>query len=181
MKKNFKLILIILFILIIFILIYPNLEFSINNRLYHFTYKEDWTEWEENLCYNESYSYNEKRNISINKWELKKFLFFKLFILDYKPGNVCATEYLIKDEEIKRIIDDGTIIYNDNSIDLSKLIKNKKPIEGNKRYSGNNYENSITYKIDGKEIQLYIFYVDNLLIIQVGLTDEGPKYIAYKQ
>ena len=37
---------------------YPMIEFYKGDKLYVLTYKEDWTEWEENMCYRESYSYN---------------------------------------------------------------------------------------------------------------------------
>ena len=36
------------------------------------------------------------------------------------------------------------------------------------------------YKLDGEYKEMYIFYNDDLLIIQIGLSDEGPKFIAYK-
>ena len=39
---------------------------------------------------------------------------------------------------------------------------------------------SIDYVLDGKYETLYVFYVDDLLVIQVGFSDEGPKFIAYK-
>ena len=34
--------------------------------------------------------------------------------------------------------------------------------------------------INGKYETMYTFYVDDLLVIQVGLRDEGAKFIAYK-
>ena len=37
-----------------------------------------------------------------------------------------------------------------NNIDLSKLIEGKKAIVSNKKYFGNDYKNSIYYKLDGK-------------------------------
>jgi hypothetical protein len=39
----------------------------------------------------------------------------------------------------------------------------------------------MTYKLDDKYEELYVFYLDDLLVIQVGNTDEGPKYIAYEK
>ena len=72
------------------------------------------------------------------------------------------------------------LIYNSHNINLSSLIEGKTPIVSNTRYLGNDYSTSIGYILDGKEETMYIFYKDDLLIIQVGLSDEGPKYIAYK-
>jgi hypothetical protein len=63
---------------------------------------------------------------------------------------------------------------------LATLIIDKKAIVGNKKYFGNDYLNSIEYILDGKEEIMYLYYLDDLLVIQVGLSDEGPKYIAYK-
>ena len=161
--------------------IYPMIEFYKGDKLYVLTYKEDWSEWEENMCYGENYSYNEERNISIYGWEFKNFLFFKWFELDYKKGNVCDTEYYLEEEYIQRIINEAEIEYNEDNIDLAKLIEGRKAIEGKKRYYGNEYNLGMTYKLDGRYEELFVFYLDDLLIIQVGCSDEGPKYIAYEK
>ena len=179
-KKLFITLGIILGILVLGLCIYPMVEFYKGDTLYVLTYKEDWSEWEENMCYGESYSYNEERNISIHGWEFKNFLFFKWFELEYKEGNVCDTEYYLEEEYIDRIIKEAEIIYNDENIDLAELIKGRKAIEGNKRYLGNEYNLGMTFKLDDRTDELFIFYLDDLLIIQVGSTDEGPKYIAYE-
>ena len=69
---------------------------------------------------------------------------------------------------------------NNKNIDLGKLIKNKKAIVANKRYFDNPYDTQIDYILDGRHETMYVFYVEDLLVIQVGLSDEGPKFIAYK-
>ena len=38
----------------------------------------------------------------------------------------------------------------------------------------------MSYMLVDEYKELYVFYVDNLLVIQIGNTDEGAKYIAYK-
>lgn len=70
--------------------------------------------------------------------------------------------------------------YNENHIDLAKLIEGKKAIISNTRYTGNNYDNGIFYKLDGRHEEMWIFYVDDLLVVQVGSPDELQKFIAYK-
>ena len=59
-------------------------------------------------------------------------------------------------------------------------VKGKKAIIKNKRYTGNEYDKGIFYQLDGKYEELYVFYVDDLLVIQVGSPDELPKFIAYE-
>ena len=181
MKKRIFIILIVFLVFIGFILIlYPNIEFSINDKLYDFSYNEDWSEWEENMCYNESYSYNKERDISIYNWEFDGFLWFKWAELKYKKGNVCDTEYFIEEVYIEKIIKEAEIIENEDNINLKELINGKEAIVGNKKYFGNNYETYMSYKLDDEYKELYVFYVDDLLVIQIGNTDEGPKFIAYK-
>ena len=161
--------------------IYPTIEFTKGNKLYVLTFKEDWSEWEENMCYDESYSYNKKRDISIYNWELKARGFFKYFILEYKKGNVCETEYVLEEEYINRVIKEAKIIENKDGIKLSKLIKNKKAIVGNTRYSWNDNHHYIGYELDGEFKEMYVSKnEEGLLIIQINPSDEGPKYIAYK-
>ena len=64
--------------------------------------------------------------------------------------------------------------------DIKKLIEDKEAIIGNTRYSGNDYETEIGYILNGEENVMYILYVEDLLVIQIGYSDEGPKFIAYK-
>lgn len=177
MKKIISVISIIFFVVLA---IYPTIEFKNNDKLYKFSYTEDFGEFEENMCFSESFSYNKKRNISINKWRLKKFLVFKVFILDYEDGNICDSEYLLEESYIKNFLDNAKIEYNDSNINLSKLIYGKKAIVSNTRYYTEDEKYYIGYTLNDKYEDMYVFYVDNLLVIQVGLSDEGPKFIAYK-
>ena len=39
----------------------------------------------------------------------------------------------------------------------------------------------LSINFDGRYEELFVFYLDDLLIIQVGNSDEGPKYIAYEK
>lgn len=180
MKKVLIILLITVMVLLVILFIYPRLEFNIDNKIIKFSYSDDISEFEDQFCYDESYVYNKKRNVSIHGYEFKKFLFFHIIILKYKEGNVCDTEYVLEPNYIENFINNAVIKYNTNNIDLPKLIEGKTPIISNTRYFDNDYQNSIDYILDGKHQVLYVFYVDDLLVIQVGLSDEGPKFIAYK-
>jgi len=179
-NKNRKVLLILSMFIILFLIIYPLIEIDLNGKIIKFSYSGDISEFEENPCYDENYFYNEKRNISVHNFGFNKILFFHIITLEYEQGNVCDTEYLLKEDYIQNIIDNAVITYNDNNIDLAKLIDGKTAIVSNTRYHGEHHNNVIEYILDGKEEILFIFYVDDLLVIQVGLSDEGPKFIAYK-
>ena len=177
MKKIFICISLILFL---FLLIYPFIEIDTGKKIIVFGYNDDVSKYEDVSCYDESYFYVEDKDISINNFTFSKFLFFHIITLDYEYGNVCETEYLLKEEYINNFLENAVILENENNIDLSKLIEGKKAIVSNKKYFGNDYKNSIYYKLNGEEQVMYIFYVDDLLVIQVGNTDEGCKFIAYR-
>lgn len=182
MKKKFVIVFIVFILIIIGIYFcLPWFEFRKDNKLYVFFKEEGYGEFEDNLCFNESVSYNEKRDISITDWENKKiFLGLYLITLEYEEGNLCDTEYVLEESYIENIILNAEVIENNNNIDLEKLVSSKSAIVGNKRYLGNNYDNEMYYILDGKYEVLYVFYVDDLLVIQVGFSDEGARYIAYK-
>ena len=93
---------------------------------------------------------------------------------------MCSTEWQLEEEYITNFINNAEIIENENNLDIEKLIKEKKAIVSNTRYTGNEYDTSIFYKLDGKEDIMYVFYQDDLLILQVGSPDEATKFIAYK-
>ena len=185
MKK--KKIIYIIFVIIILLIIYPFIEFKFNNHLYMFSYSndlidsKDFQKLEDELCFDESYAYNKKGNITITKYKYKKVLFFKYIKAKYQEGNICDTEYILEESYIENFIENAKFIENKDNINLKELIKGKTPIIKNKRYSFEEDYSYIEYELDGKNMSMYIFKTnDNLLIIQVGLSDEGPKYIAYK-
>lgn len=179
-KSSISLVIILFFLTLIFLIIYPKIEIRKNGKLIKFAYHEDLTLFDGDSCYDESYYYNETRDISIYNFQVEKFWFFYKITFEYKEGNLCAKEYLLEEEYINNFINNATIKYNEHNIDIAKLIEGKEAIVENKRYFGNKYDKSIEYILDGKEQILYIFYVDDMLVIQVGLSDEGPKFIAYR-
>lgn len=164
----------------IFLLVYPSVEIQTNNKLIAFRYSDDIDEFETEISYNESYVYYADRDISIENYDFKHFLFFHVIAMEYIEGNYCDTQFVLEEEYIKDFLERAEIEYNDSNLDIAKLIEGKDAIVGNTRYLGNDYDNAIFYVLDGKHEELYVFYVDDLLIIQVGSPDECPKYIAYK-
>jgi len=185
-KKKIIIIVVILIIIGIFICVYPNIEFYSGEYLYMMSYSDDFVDsedfykLEEETCYDESYSYNREKNISIISWDYKKFLFFKWFQVKYEKGNICETEFLLEESYIHNFLDNAVILESDD-VDLASLIKDKEAIISNKRYPWNDEYKWISYKLDGKYEEMFISTnEEGLIIIQVGLSDEGPKYIAYK-
>ena len=146
-----------------------------------FEFSEDFKELDQEKCYDESYSYNKKRDISISSWDYNGFLFFKWFKVQYEEGNVCETEFILEESYIKNFIENAKIKEDSDAVNLEELIKGKEAIVANKRYHWNDEHKYISYILDGKHQEMFISVnEDGLIIIQVGLSDEGPKYIAYK-
>ena len=100
--------------------------------------------------------------------------------MEYIEGNFCDTQFMLEESYIEDFIERAKIKENEANLDIAKLIEGKKAIVKNKRYTGNEYDKGIWYELDGKHEEMYVFYVDDLLIIQVGSPDELPKFIAYE-
>ena len=175
-----KALIIVLSIIIGLLIIYPFVEIDTGKKIIQFKYNYDINEFDEVTCYDDGYSYNKKRNISITEIDFKKFLFFHVITVSYQKGNICDTEFYLEESYITDFINNSEIIYNEKNINIEELIKDKEAITGNKRYNGNDYDTFIEYKLNNKYEIMYIFYIDDLLVIQIGHSDEGPKYIAYK-
>lgn len=179
--KIFTVILIALaFVIVSTSLIYPNIEFRKNGKLYVCRFSDDFSEFEENASYNELYFYNEKRDISLETFNVQNFLCFYVLSFDYIKGDVRKTQFTLKEEFIEYWLKNAEIKENEANIDMAEIIKGKTAIVSNKRYSGNEYDKSITYVLDGKWETLYVFESEGLTVIQVGSTDELPKFIAYR-
>ena len=167
-------------ILSLFVFLIPLIRIDKNNTIKYISFRDDISQYDEVTCYDDSFSYYKKKDITIKEIDIEKKLFFYIFTLKYEKGNLCESEFILDKSYIQNFIWNAKIINNENDIDLNDLIKDKRAIIKNKRYSGNDYETFIEYKLDGKEEIMYIFYVDDLLVIQVAYSDEGPKFIAYK-
>ena len=179
MKKKIAIIISLVLILAV-VLIYPNIEFRKNGKLYVCSFSDDFSEFEENPAYNELFFYNEERDISLKSFNVNNFLCFYLLSFDYEEGDLRKTQFMLEEEYISYWLKNAKIEENLNNIDIAKLIEGKKAVVSNKRYSGNDYENAIYYTLDQDEEVMYAFESDGLLVIQVGSPDESPKFIAYK-
>lgn len=180
MKKKIIVLSLIILVITILFLILPFIEIRKGNKLIYIGYNDDISKYETYTCYHESVSYNEKKDISITNFDIKKIFIFHIFTLDYEKGNLCDTEWLLEEEYISNFIENAEILDNPNNINIKELIEGKEAIVSNTRYNGNDYENSIDYKLDNKYEIMYVFYNDDLLVIQVGSPDETTKFIAYK-
>ena len=181
MKKKSKFVLIaILMILTGFLIAYPFIKIYTGNTLIICNYNGDFSKFDKNHSYNELYCYDEERDISINSFDVKNFLFFYTVSMNYIEGDFRKTQFVLKESYIENFLNNAEIISNDNNIQLASLIEGKTAVVGNTRYVGNDYNNGIFYKLDGRHEEMYVFNVDDLLVIQVGSPDELPRYIAYK-
>ena len=142
---------------------------------------EDFIELDKNSCFDESYFYNKKRNITVSNFEYNHILFFKYLKVKYVEGNVCDSEFILSETYIEHFLNDAKIQENLDNIDLKKMINGKKAIVENTRYPFPDEYHYISFILDRNEKEMYVYTnEDGLLIIQVGNSDEGPKYIAYK-
>lgn len=181
MKKKIIIIgIVVLFIVLLFILI-PYIKIDTGTKIMYLKYNDFIDEeYEENMCYHENVSYVKSKDISINKINIEKKFIFYLFTLEYVKGNLCDTEYLLEESYIKNFISNAEITFNSHNLDIEKLIEGKTAIVSNTRYLGNEYDTFIEYKLDNKYEIIYIFYQDDLLVLQIGSPDESTKFIAYK-
>lgn len=180
-KKIISIIYIIFLLFILILVVYPFIEIDTGSKIIQFRYSDNIDDFDKFTCYDDSYSYSEKRNITVTNIDFKKFMFFHVITVSYENGNKCETEYYLDESYVDNFLENAEIKYNDNNIDIAKLIEGRVAVTGNIRYTGNDYLNQIDYILDGKHETLFVFYSGELLIIQVGLSDEGPKFIAYKE
>ena len=178
--KSKMVILIFVVISVVAMIIYPNILIYTGEKLIACRYSDDISEFDQNQTYNENYSYYEEKDVSISNYDIKNFLCFYIIEMEYVKGDMREEEFVLQEEYITRFLTEAKIVENESNIDLAKLIDGKTPIVGNTRYTGNDYEQAIYYVLDEREEELYVFYVDDLLVIQVGSPDESPKYIAYR-
>lgn len=160
--------------------VYPTITFDTGEAIVALRYSDDFSEFETNPAYGENYFYNEKWDVSICSFEVDNFLFFHVITMEYAEGDAGETEYLLEESYIEHFLSSAIIEDNPDSIDLSALIQGKEAILGNTRYPNSENYQCISYILDGRHELLFVYYVDDLLVLRVGWMDEGPKFIAYR-
>ncbi|MBE6714073.1 MAG: hypothetical protein E7575_02150 [Ruminococcaceae bacterium] len=163
-----------------FFIVYPHIEIDTGKKLIRCSYSDDFSEYDKNHSYNELYCYNEKHDVSIKSFDVKNFLFFYTIHMEYIEGDFRETQFVLEESYIENFIENAEITEAPENFDLAALIEGREAVVGNTRYLGNDYETGVFYKLDGRDEEMYVFYKDDLLIIQVGSPDELPKFIAYK-
>ncbi len=180
MKKRIFVPLMVVAFIAALLIIYPHIEIDTGKSLVRFSYSDRLDDYEDNASFGEVYFYNEEHDVSLYTFDIRKFWFFYVIVMDYVEGDARETQFVLGEEYIKNFIKNAEIEHNSENIDLEALIEGKTAIPDNKRYLGNDYNTAIYYVLNGRHEVMYIFESEGLLVIQVGNTDEGPKYIAYK-
>ncbi|MBR5315368.1 MAG: hypothetical protein IKU44_01145 [Firmicutes bacterium] len=182
MKKLLKILIPLIVLIAIFFAIYPTIEIEKDSKLIALRYSSDLSEFEDELSPDERYTYYADRDISIKQFDFKKFLFFWAIVMDYEEGNLIETQYQLEESYIDDFIENAEILENETNADVADLIKGKTAIVSGTVYSPVYYDEiqHIFYKLHGEENIMLIYEVDGLLVLQVGYTDEGPRYIAYQ-
>jgi uncharacterized protein YxeA len=162
------------------LLAYPFVEIDTGEKLIRCSYSDDFSAYDRNHSYNEAYCYYEKRDVSIRTFAVKKFWFFYTIHMEYVKGDVRKTQFVLEESYIQSFLSRAVITDNESGIDLAALIEGREAVVGNTRYHGNDERWALYYELDGEYGEMYIYYADDLLVIQVGSPDEQPRFIAYR-
>lgn len=187
LKKNkfFKVfvpIIVILLILVFILLFIDKIKITVGNEIRYMSLSSDvlWIEENSITCYDDGLTYLKDKGITIKNIDFKKVGFLWYHRVTFEEGNLCDYEFYIEEKDFLYMITKAEIVDNEDELDLTKMIKGKKAIVGNKRYPWVDDYKYIGLNIDGKYKEVYITERDDLLVFQIGNSDEGPKYIAYK-
>ena len=163
-----------------FFAIYPHIEIKTENALIALRYSSDISEFDAYGTVDETYFYNKKYDISVYDFDIKNFLFFHKITMKYKDGDMRESQFLLKAEYIENLLKNWQITENEGNVDVDKMLYGKSAIEQNKRIPFDSFTNSIYYVLDGEENVMHIGEKDGQVLIQIGNSDEGPKYIVYE-
>lgn len=180
--KVFITIFIILAILAFCLLFVDKIKITSGNEIRYISLNVDisWIEEDSVTCYDDGYTYLKKKDISIKNIDIKKVGFLYYHTLKFEKGNVCDYEFYIEEKDFLYMITKGEIVENEDKLDLPKMIKGKEAIVGNTRYPWEDNYKYLGLNINGEYKEIYVTERDGLVVIQIGNSDEGPKYIAYK-
>jgi len=139
-----------------------------------------WTEENAITCYDDGITYKKDKDISIKSIDFKRVGFLWYHRIKFEKGNLCDYEFYITEKDFLYMISKAEIVENEDKIDLLDMIKGKEAIVGNTRYTWEEDYKYLGIKVDGNYKEIYVTERDGLLVIQIGNSDEGAKYIAYK-
>lgn len=180
--KKWKIILLFLILLGAFFVLYPQIEFQTEDQFIACRYTDDISEFEDEISLDERYIYYADRNISITDFDMKKFLCFYVLLMDYEEGNLIESQYILEETYMQDFLKNAVITENTDNVDLGKLINGKEAVVSNTRYVAQDDApcSEIYYTLHDEYQVMFVYNVDDLLVIQIGYPDEGPKYIAYR-
>lgn len=173
---------IILTSVIVGLFVYPHITIQTEDKLIACRYSDDISEFESEMSLDERYTYYADRDVTWTGFDFKKFGPFYILFFDITEGNLLETEYMMEPAYIQDFLENAVITENPNHVDVGALIEGKTPVVSNTRYiCPDDMETaSIYYNLHDSSNVMFIFEVDDLLVIQVGYPDEGPMYIAYQ-
>ena len=87
-----------------FLIAYPFIKIDTGNTLIICNYNGDFSKFDKNHSYNELYCYDEERDISINSFDVKNFLFFYTVSMNYIEGDFRKTQFVLKESYIENFL-----------------------------------------------------------------------------
>lgn len=130
-------------------------------------------------CYDESYFYDLKNNITYGQYEIKSNFLFSKIKISYSNKNICADEYVLNDNWLD-IFKASTITdYNINYESIIAKLTNAKrlPLAGIIEF---NDQYQVSYLNQNKGYSLYFtVYSDNVVGIIVLDANDAKKYAIY--
>lgn len=180
--KVFITVFVIILVLAFALLFIDKIKITVGNEIRYVSLSSDvlWLEDNSITCYDDGFTYLKDKGITIKNIDFKKVGFLWYHRITFEEGNLCDYEFYIEEKDFLYLITKGEVISNEDNLDLSKMIKGKEAIVGNTRYPWEDDYKFIQYKLDDKYYELYITEREELLVIQIGNSDESPKYIAYR-
>lgn len=187
LKKNkffkvFITILIVVLVVVFGLLFIDKVKITVGNEIRYVSLSSDvlWIDDNSITCYDDGLTYLKDKDITIKNINFEKLGFLWYHRVTFEKGNLCDYEFYLEEKDFLYMITKGEIVENKSKLDLSEMIKGKEAIVGNTRYPWVEDYKYIGLNIDGKYKEIYVTEREDMLVIQIGNSDEGPKYIAYK-
>lgn len=191
MKKKLWISVAVIIVAIVAVLfLYPHITIQTDSHLIACRYSDDISEFETDVSADERYTYYEDRDVTWKGFDFSKFGPFYVLRFDIEGGNLIEGMYLLEESYIRDFLANAVIDvvekdYKEIDLtlkDVAAMLDGKTAVVSNKRYVCPDYDAAyrIYYKLGAEENVMSIFESDGLLAIQVGYSDEGPKYIAYE-